>query len=207
MESTVLAHGVTQEQVEYRACRVADGAVAMNHCGRVCLKILSDGVVSLAQESVGLGGFDEINVTLKRQRSPVQEIPTARGAVERDLIGPEDEASEGVPGIAYASEVAPGTSRVASVHANAVPVNAAQWFANYLIVGRAAHVAQDELIGRERDCFAHGGGRETFSECRGGGFGGLVRRGCKNGLTVLVNPVLVGGASADGPLQKSVPFE
>jgi hypothetical protein len=29
---------------------VAEGAIAMNHCGRVRLEILADGVVSLAQE-------------------------------------------------------------------------------------------------------------------------------------------------------------
>jgi hypothetical protein len=57
------------------------------------------------------------------------------------------------------------------------------------------------LIGRERYRFAHSGGREAFSEGGGGGFGGLFRRGCKNGLTELVNPVVFGGAEAGGSLQ------
>jgi hypothetical protein len=83
----------------------------------------------------------------------------------------------------------------------------AQRFADYLVAGRAAHVAQDELIGRTRYRFAHSGGREAFSEGGGGGFGGLFRRGCKNGLTELVNPVVFGGAEAGGSLQEFLFFE
>jgi hypothetical protein len=92
----------------------------MNYCGSVCLEILADGVVRLVQESGGLGGLDEINVVLEGQRSPVQKIAAARGAVERDLVGAEDQAGEGVPGGAYSGEVAPGASRVAGVDANFV---------------------------------------------------------------------------------------
>jgi hypothetical protein len=42
MEGAVLADGVTQQQVEDVMRRVAEGAVAMNHRGRVRLEILAD---------------------------------------------------------------------------------------------------------------------------------------------------------------------
>src|SRR5438132_11455290 len=108
---------------------------------------MAECVVGYYEHLSGIGRLDGINVVLERQRVPVEEIARARGAIESDLISAEDEASEGVPGVADAGEVAPGAGGVAGVDADAVAVNAADGLAGGFVARGAAHVAQAELVG------------------------------------------------------------
>ena len=201
VERAVFAHGVAQQQVEHRTRGVAEFAVAAHDGRGVGLEVLADGFIGFAQERVGLGGFDLVEMPLHRQRRPVQEIAAARGAVEGDLIRAENEAGEGVSGVAHAGQVAPGARRIAGMHADAVAVDAAERFARRLSLRRPAPVAQDKLIGRERNRFADRGGRKTFGERGGGGFGGLFGCGFENGLAEFIHPFVFGGASAGRAVQ------
>ena len=149
MERAVFAHGVAQEQVEHGTRSVAEFAVTTHDGCGVGLEVLADRIIGFAQERVGLGGFDFIEVPFDRERRPIQEIAAARRAVEGNLIRAENEAGEGVSGVADAGEVAPGARRIAGMHADAVAVNTADRLAQRFRLWRTTMVAEDKLISRE----------------------------------------------------------
>ena len=76
----------------------------------------------------------------------MQEVASAVGAVERNLVSPENEAGRSISRVTDAGEISPGACGIAGMHADAVAMNAANWFAGTLFLRSAAHVAQDELI-------------------------------------------------------------
>ena len=160
------------------------------------MEVLADGIVGFAQERVGFGALDSVQMPLHRQRLPVEEIAAAIRAVERDLVGAEDEAGEGVPRIRDARHVAPGVRAVAGVDANAVAVDAAHQLAHLFIARRAAGVAENELIGGERDRFTDGVRRDPFRKGCCCDTGGLRGGGLEDRLAELLHPRILGGASA-----------
>src|SRR5262245_15616070 len=106
----------------------------------------------------------------------MEEIATALGAVEGNLICSEDEAGHGISTIGDAGEVPPCTGGVAGVNTDAVSVHTAGRFAGHFMLGEASNVAQDELIGGERDGFADFAGIKSFGQGGGGCVGGFFGR-------------------------------
>src|SRR5262249_43741207 len=123
----------------------------MHDRSSVSLEILTDCLIRFPQKSRAVGGFDLGGVRRKWKRVPMQEIAAAADAVERDLISPKDQAGAGVSGVANAGEIAPCAGGIACVHADAVTVDAARRLAHRFLARSATHIAQDELVGRERD--------------------------------------------------------
>ena len=159
------------------------------HNGRgVTLQILADGLIRFSQECAGLGGLNESEVVGEWERIPIQEIATSSGAVKRSLISSKDQTREGIPGVADASEIAPGASGVASMHSDAVAVDTARRFADGFFARPAAQITQHKLIGRKRDGLANRSGRKAFSQRGSGGFSRLLGSGFENGLAKLLHP-------------------
>ena len=134
---------------------MAQLAVALNQRADFGLEISTNGLVSLAQERVGFGPFHLAEVSGRRKGLPIKKITTARGAVQGDLIRAKNEAGKTVPRIGDAGHIAPGVGRVACVDTDRVTVHAAQRFSGLFVAGRSSHVAEHQLIGGQRDRFAH----------------------------------------------------
>src|SRR5262245_18960857 len=100
-------------------------AVAVNQGADFGLEISTDGLVSLPQQRVGLSRFHLAEVSGEWKRLPSEIIPTARGAVQGDLIRAKNKAGKTVPRIGDFGHVAPGIGRVAGVHPDRIPVDAA----------------------------------------------------------------------------------
>src|SRR5258705_8609830 len=104
---------------------------------------------------------------------PVEEIAAAVDAVEGDLVAAQNQTCEGVSWIAHAGEVAPGVGRVAGVDADGVAVDGADGFVGGFVAEGAADVAENELIGGQRNGLAQCGWREALGQGGGDGGGGL----------------------------------
>src|SRR5439155_8127472 len=150
---------------------------------------------------------DEFYVPMNRQRVPMEEIAPPRGAINRNLKRPENEASEGIACVTGARQVAPRASRVAGVNADAVAMNATRRFALHLFARRAPQVAQEQLVRSQGDCLADFARCETFRQRCGGGVRGLFGSRFENRLTKLIDPRIVCRSSARRLVQKLMLFE
>jgi hypothetical protein len=192
VERAILANSVAQQEIENGARVVAEFAITMNESRGMSLQVLADGIVCFTKQSRAIRGFDLREVAWQWERSPIEEIAAAVGAVERHLICAEDQTSESVSGITDTSQIAPGASGIARMNADAVAMDAAGRFAGRFFTRRPPHVAKDELVGSERNSFADRRGREPFRKGRGRGFGGLFGCRFENGLAELVDPGIFG---------------
>ena len=130
-------------------------AVAMNQRADFGLEISPDRLVGLVQQRVRIRRLDLTEMSCGRHRFPIKKITTARGAVQGDLIRAQNEAGKTVPRIGDAGHIPPGVGRVARVDPDRVAMHASQRFPGLFVAGCSAHVAQDQLIGGQRDRFTH----------------------------------------------------
>src|SRR6516225_12029639 len=107
-------------------------------------------------------------MVLGRQRVPIEKVATAGYAIQSNLVSAQDEAGVSVPCVADTSKIAPRASRIASVYADTIPVNAAWGFTRAFLSRRAAAITQDELVGCKRYGFAYCVGRKSLGQrpCR-----------------------------------------
>src|SRR4051812_39648619 len=112
-------------------------------------------------------------MNFERQWVPILKVSAPSNAVAGCLVGAKNQAGKCISVVADPRQIAPRASRIARVHTDAVAVNAAQWFAGYFLPRRPPSVAQNELVGSERNGFANIGWREAVRECCGCGFCGL----------------------------------
>src|SRR5438309_4036480 len=99
---------------------MAQFAVALHNGRSVRLQILPDGIFGLAEQRLGLGPFDFVEMTFEGQRFPIEEIAAARRSVESNLIRSQDQAGKRVSGVADAGQVSPGARGIAGMDANAI---------------------------------------------------------------------------------------
>src|SRR5262249_41534857 len=124
VECTVLADGVAEQQVKDRPRREAEFAVAVHRGAGVGLVLVPNGRFGFTGQAGGGPCLDLLagvgaGVGLLLQDAGVP------GPVPGDLVGPEDQAGEGVPWVADPGNVAPGIGRVAAVDADRIAVTAA----------------------------------------------------------------------------------
>src|SRR5690348_14400941 len=103
-------------------------AVPSDSCRSVSLKVLADGLVSLAKKGFGVGCCDLGQMVRSRQWVPVQEVAASSNPVQSDLVSAKNQAGVCVPRVANPGKVAPGASGIAGVHTDAIAMNAARWF-------------------------------------------------------------------------------
>ena len=207
MQGAIFTDRVAQEQVEHSARSMAERAVAMNYGCGARLQILADALVGFLQQGLFLSGLDLLHMLLQRQRLPIQKIPAAGDAVQGDLIGAQNETGKSISRIADPSEIAPGTSGVTGMDADAIPVDAAERFARHLVARRPSMVPQNELVSGQRDGLADLPGSKAFGERIRSGLGSVFGRGFEDGLAQLLHPVIVADSSADGSVQQMMVLE
>ena len=76
-------------------------------------------------------------------------------------------------------------------------MHAADRLARRSLLFRTAQVAQQELIGGERDRFTHGFGSEAFGQSRCRCFGRLVGSRFKNRAAEMLDPFIAGELRAE----------
>ena len=97
VERAVFADRVAEQEIEERAWRVAEFAVAMDNAADSALEVRANRLVGLAQECLGIRALDFVDMARHGQRLPIREITTALGAIERHLIRPQYDTREAVP--------------------------------------------------------------------------------------------------------------
>src|SRR5205823_5884234 len=148
----------------------------------------------------GVFGLHARQVVFDGKGFPFEEVPPAIDAVPSGLVGAQDQAGERISRVGGAGHVPPRVGRVAGVDADRVAVDAPRGFAGGLLGGRTAVVAEDQLVGGQRDRLADRVGRDPFGQRGGGGFGGLVGRAIEDRLAELLDERVVGGPGAGGLL-------
>jgi hypothetical protein len=120
-----------------------------------------------------------VDVLLQRERFPFEEVAAAVDAIERGLIRAQDQAGVRVASVGDAGHVAPRVGRVARVHPDRVAVHAPSGLPGTSSLGPAALVAQDQLVGGQRDRLAHHVRRKTLRQRPRRRLSGLFRRTAK----------------------------
>src|SRR5258708_796179 len=70
--------------------------VSVNDGTRSGLQVAANGFFQVTQQSFWLGGLDLLEMLTERERFPIEEIPSASGPVQSDLVRAQDEAGETV---------------------------------------------------------------------------------------------------------------
>ncbi|HEX3451296.1 MAG TPA: hypothetical protein VHS97_23785 [Isosphaeraceae bacterium] len=122
----------------------------------------------------------------------MEKVAPSLHAVTSNLVGAEYQAGDGISRVAHLGHVSPRIGRVARVDSDRITVDAAGWLVGLSFGSAAAGVAQDQLVGRERDGFAdrvRGHALGQGGRCR---VGGLIGGSLENGVTQVLDPRGVG---------------
>src|SRR5262249_25662469 len=192
VQRAVLTDGVPAQQVEQRPGGVAEFAAALHDRGRGGLVVGLHGGVERRQQFARILRGDARAVLGQRPRLPGEEVAAALDAVARRLPGAADQARERVAGAAGAREAAPRVRRVVLGRADRIAGRAAERLVGLPLVVAAPVVAEQQLVGRQRDRLADRFGRGARGQRLGGDAGGVGGRTAEDREASAFEPGVVG---------------